>query len=288
VEGRLFDLRNPAKSADGRSLEQIREHYEIERQLAARLRAATKQERHRLYTALYDELYRRVPHHPQLTQKGSPETQRREVGRQLGLLRRFIRPSTIFLEVGPGDCALAFEMATRVRHVYAVDVSDEITRHAHLPVNFTLLRTDGSSIELPPQTVHVAYSNQLMEHLHPDDAIDQLRNIFQVLVPGGCYVCVTPNRLSGPWDVSRNFNRVARGFHLKEYAVGELRDMFQTVGFRTIRAYVGARGVYVRVPIALICLLERMITVIPEELGWRAAHTVPVRILLGMRLVGTK
>jgi hypothetical protein len=52
-----------------RTAEQIREHYEIEKQLASRLRMAGKAERRTLYAALYDELYRRVPHHPQLTKK---------------------------------------------------------------------------------------------------------------------------------------------------------------------------------------------------------------------------
>lgn len=52
--------------------EQIREYYEIEKELANRLRYASKQERRYLYSSLYDELYRRVPLHPQLTRKLSP------------------------------------------------------------------------------------------------------------------------------------------------------------------------------------------------------------------------
>lgn len=57
---------------DPRSLEQIREHYEMEKELANRLRFATKQERRTLYSSLYDQLFTRVPHHPQLTRKSSP------------------------------------------------------------------------------------------------------------------------------------------------------------------------------------------------------------------------
>ncbi len=51
--------------SEPRSPEQIREHYEIEKELANRLRKASKPERRALYSALYDELYRRVPLHPQ-------------------------------------------------------------------------------------------------------------------------------------------------------------------------------------------------------------------------------
>lgn len=44
--------------------------------LAAQLRGGTAEERKQLYGKLYDEMYRRVPHHPQLIRKVSPaETQ---------------------------------------------------------------------------------------------------------------------------------------------------------------------------------------------------------------------
>ena len=56
-----------------RTLDQLREHYEIEKQLAQQLHNSTRQERKILYASLYDELFRRLPHHPQLTRKSSPE-----------------------------------------------------------------------------------------------------------------------------------------------------------------------------------------------------------------------
>ena len=44
---------------DPRSEAQIREHYEVEKELASRLRNAPKEARGTLYRALYDELFRR-------------------------------------------------------------------------------------------------------------------------------------------------------------------------------------------------------------------------------------
>jgi hypothetical protein len=38
--------------------DQRRAHYEIERELASRLRSAAKEERRTLYSSLYDELFR--------------------------------------------------------------------------------------------------------------------------------------------------------------------------------------------------------------------------------------
>ena len=54
-----------------RTKENIREHYDVEKELAHKLRNATKEERGKLYSSLYDELYRRVPHHPQLRKKNN-------------------------------------------------------------------------------------------------------------------------------------------------------------------------------------------------------------------------
>jgi len=53
---------------DNRTEDEIREQYEIEIYLANKLRKSTKHERKSqyLYTSVYDELYRRVPHHQQL------------------------------------------------------------------------------------------------------------------------------------------------------------------------------------------------------------------------------
>ena len=54
----------------------IEHHYRVELELAGRLRAAPRAERLSLYGPLYDELFRRVPNHPQLTRKVS-EAERR-------------------------------------------------------------------------------------------------------------------------------------------------------------------------------------------------------------------
>jgi hypothetical protein len=57
-----------------------------------------------------------------------------------------------------------------------------------------------------------------MEHLHPEDALEQLQKIRRTLARGGVYVCITPNRVNGPHDVSGLFDDEARGLHLREYS----------------------------------------------------------------------
>jgi SAM-dependent methyltransferase len=141
---------------------------------------------------------------------------------------------------------------------------------------------------MPVETVDLAYSNQLMEHLHPDDAWEQLRGICDTLKPGGKYVCITPNRLSGPWDISMYYDEAATGFHLKEYTVKELVAIFARAGFKKVFAYAGARGVYLRFPVVLLVLLEKALQQLPLRCRSRIARSLGVRILLGIRLVGVK
>lgn len=269
-----------------RSPDEITQHYLIEKELAARLRTATKEERKHLYTEVYDELFRRVPHHPQLAVK--PEERAQEVAERLALLRHYLQPTSTYLELGPGDCALAIEVAKQVRKVYAVDVSGEITREIELPHNLELIISDGSSIPVPENSVDIAYSDQLMEHLHPDDATEQLQNIYRALAPGGIYICITPNRLSGPHDVSRYFDEVPNGFHLKEYSAGELSQKFQTAGFRKVEVLAGARGLHFTSPVPLIGALESILAKAPRRLGRTIARGLPLRLILGIKLVGTK
>lgn len=269
---------------DTRTFEQIREHYEVELELANRLRSASADERRRLYTDVYEELFDRVPHHPQLRNKQTPADRDRKVRQKLKLLSRFLAPNSTYMELGPGDCAMAAEVATRVHRVYAVDVSPSITAGIAMPDNFELLISDGSSVPVEPETVDVAFSDQLMEHLHPDDALQQLSEVYKALVPGGVYVCITPNRHSGPHDVSANFDAVAKGLHLREYDLRELVRLFTDVGFRRFKVYAGGKGIFIRLPVLLACAVEGFIERLPRE----ARLTVPSRAFLGINLVAVK
>jgi SAM-dependent methyltransferase len=271
-----------------RSYERIREHYLIEKELAARLRSASKDERRELYTAVYDELFRRVQDHPQLTLKADAASRQAEVAARLKLLRAYLRPDVTYLEVGPGDCALATAVARRVRKVYAVDVSNEIAAGVALPENLEFVISDGCTIPVPEGSVHLAYSDQLMEHLHTDDAAEQLANIYRALAPGGVYVCITPNRLTGPHDVSRYFDEVATGFHLREYTVGELTKLFRASGFRKFTILAGGGGFHLSVPPLLVKTIEQLMHLLPATFGRTLARGLPLRLILGAKLVAIK
>ena len=278
----------PVTVTETRTPEQLRQHYDVERELAQRLRRATKEQRRTLYAELYNELFKRVPLHPQHTNQSSPERLAADVAEKMQIAAPFLKPDSVFLEVGPGDCEFAKAVSENVARVLAIDVSDEITRKRSLPPNLQLVLSDGSSIPVPAGSVHVAYSNQLMEHLHPDDAMDQLRGLYDALAPGGVYLCITPSRLTGPHDISASFDREASGFHLKEYTVTELAALFRQVGFEEVKVIFGGRGRFILLPTWTASFFERLLSILPHGLSKAMALRPPFRWLFGVRLAGFK
>ncbi len=266
-----------------RTPEAIRHHYLVERELADRLRNAPSQQRPALYRETYDELFRRVADHPQHTRAANPDTRREAVERQARYVTRYLDSTSHFLEIGGGDCALSRRLSSSVERVTVAEVSPEIVPD-DLPPNVEVRMTDGTAI--PAEHIDVAFSNQLMEHLHPDDAERQLHNIYAALRPGGRYVCVTPNRLVGPHDVSMYFDHVATGFHLREYTNRELAALMREAGFRRVVGALPHGSGATEYPVWTIGLIEQALRFVPPRLRRKLPEAV--KRLLNLRLVAMK
>lgn len=267
----------------GRTPEQLREQYEVEKRLATKLKNASREERKTLYGSVYDELFKSVPHHPQLTRKENAERELRQglVHGLAQLLARFVGKETRFLEVGAGDCALTLHVASLAKHVYALDVSAQISHNESVPANFELILSDGCSVPVAAGSLDVAFSHQLLEHVHPEDALEQLRNIHAALAPGGCYICITPSSFSGPHDISKYFEDVPGGFHLKEYSTAELVRVFKEAGFRRFRAFFWSKGILLRMPAGLIVAVEALMGALPRSWNRKLASAYPWNRILG-------
>jgi SAM-dependent methyltransferase len=273
------------------NIEQVKKHYELERKLADSLKKASKEDRGCLYTSVYDELYQTLSNNSIALRRNNPEALAWVVAQRMQLIKPFIKPNLSFLEIGPGDCSLTIEVAKYVRKAVAVDVTKEFKKDIDFPSNFELLISDGSSIPVPDNSIDIVYSHQVMEHLHPDDALDQLFEIIRVLIPGGVYICITPNRLSGPHDISWHFDSVSTGLHLKEYTVTELYDLFLSVKFSKISYYKSYKDHHISIPLNeisrfLLKGLEGLITLFPYPLRRNVAG-LPL-LFRGMTIVGKK
>jgi len=148
-------------------------------------------------------------------------------------------------------------------HVVAIDACNRIGPAIERPCNFELVLADGCGIAVPSGSIDVAFSNQVIEHLRPEDAREHLRNIFRILAPGGTYVCITPNRLYGQHDASGCFDEVATGVHLREYSAREIRELLLGAGFEHVDFYFGARGWFARCPEWIMAGLEALLDALP-------------------------
>lgn len=264
-------------------------HYRLERALADQLRNASKEERRTLYRSVYDQLQRESPLYKERRATDDRAAKKRGLERLLAFVTRFLPEKGTVLEIGPGDAALSYAIAPRVASVVAVDVSAEALQpNPAPPPNFRFLLTDGFGLPVPDSSIDLALSNQLMEHLHPEDALEQLGSVFRALKPGGRYVCITPNRLNGPHDVSKYFDPVATGLHLKEYTTGELARIFSHVGFTELRAYAGTKGRFIPLRPGVVRMIETSIAWMPASLCRAFAKFWPIRAAIGVRLSGIK
>jgi SAM-dependent methyltransferase len=274
---------------DTRTFERIRYHYEVETELADRLRNASAEARGRLYREVYDELYRRVPDIPHLSSLGGERARAAGVATLVAFLGPFVAGRRTFLEIGPGDFQLSTAIAQHVERVYAADVTTEVARRVRLPGNVEFIHTDGFDFRLPAGSIDVAFSDQVMEHLHPEDALRQLEAIHALLAPGGTYICITPNRLYGPHDISQYFDPVARGLHLREYSVSEVMSAFRQAGFGRVQAYtVTHQRPIMRVPNLVVTAVEHALDQLPHRIRRGLANSAGLRWILRSRVVGTR
>lgn len=257
--------------------ERLRHHYEVERELAARMRASTREERTELFKTLYTELFERVPDHPRLTRRETAAASRDNLESQLRLLRPHFPgtgPRPVLIEFAPGDCRLGGAATQYCGKVYGVDISDQRSPDEIFPDNFELIIYDGYHLDLPDACADLAFSYQFLEHLHPEDVGPHFEMIHRLLKPGGVYVFDTPHRFSGPHDVSRHFGDTLDCFHFQEWSYREMRELLARHGFR--RTAMHRKGRLLTSPLlnALHDGVEQLVGLLPRPLSARLFQSV--------------
>ena len=253
------------KLPPNRSFDQVYNHYLVEKELAEKLRLSSQNERTQIYLSMYDTLFRRVPDHPRITRSGNRELTDFANNSKLSLTRRYIGSHSTVLEFAPGDCKFAMLLCQYARFVYAVDISDQRNVLERDPENFQLIIYDGYQLEVPENSIDVIFSDQLIEHFHPDDSSLHFQLTWRLLAPGGIYIFRTPHAFSGPHDISKFFSDTPEGFHLKEWTYGELTSLLQTLGFRKIRGYWAVRHFRLRLPLVCFRWAENLFREFPAR-----------------------
>jgi SAM-dependent methyltransferase len=146
----------------------------------------------------------------------------------------------------------------------------------------------------PSRRPTLIYSNDVIEHIAPDETLDYLKHLYQMLAPGGVLVTVTPSWHERPSDVTRLFappRTEAQGLHLKEYQLSEMVALLREAGFEKVttpliqipgkrfgRIFLGHGG-QVRAKCRLEGLLEKM----PVQLAIRLSRLAGLSITLAKR-----
>jgi SAM-dependent methyltransferase len=218
------------------STEQRRQQYELERRAAREILESTRADRIVTTQRVYDRLYREAPWHPDL--QASPEMRLARVERHASLFAHHVRRARHVLELGCGSGELLNYLAERYENVSftGVDISVEKMNSSQRDRLSNLVIRTGDAIEPheDPHRFDLVISSQVLEHFHPDDVPLHLRSVYGLLAPGGVFVLDTPNRYTGPHDVSAYFSTTPSGTHLKEWTVAELRDELHLAGFSRV------------------------------------------------------
>jgi len=273
---------------DRRTPDRLLAHYLVERRLADSFRASTRQERENgAYNQLYDTLLREVHDHPRRAATHVPTDD--YIKRQVRMLLRELRRDDVFVDIGGGDCRVALAVASHVTKSIVVDVTDELVPTVAEAPNFQFVLTKSADVPLPDASVSFIYSNQVIEHIHPDDVGERMEELYRVLKPGGRYLCRTPNKLSGPHDVSMYFDAVARGTHMCEYTYASLARTMREAGFVKPRLIIAPRAYRMfEIPFALSRPIEAVFTGVPPSMHTGICRSPIGRALLGITLMVEK
>lgn len=261
------------------------EHFQLEKKLADELRVSTAEERRVLYGRVYNDLFSTFP---ELANKHDASEEER-IAWQLKLVERLYDKNKIFMEIGAGDCILSKALAKHFKKIIAYEVAESIPFIEGKPENFELKIFNGVDMHEKSASVDIIYSNQVFEHLHPDDTMPLLKLYHSFLTPGGKLVIITPHRLTGPHDISRDFTNDAEGFHLKEYTYKELKDQMRAAGFTNIKGYAGySKWGYFPVNMSLLILFERIGDRFPSFLKKKLKTSSLAFNFFGMKVIATK
>ena len=155
------------------------------------------------------------------------------------------------LEVGCGEGILSIALAKSGNRVTGTDISDTCILLANknklrFRTEVDFLRMSATRLDFPPNTFDWVVSTDLLEHLHPDDALNHLFEAARILKNKGKYLLITPNASVGLH---------AGSLHLKEYTLKELKELFARAGFvakAPLFHFVNPLNLVVRIEIKLI------------------------------------
>ncbi len=281
-------------------------HWELEKKLAERILNSPKERHIETAKKCYDELYEKIFWLNKFSGKDdkTPSEIKYKIFIKLtGLSKKRI------LEIGSGKGELISFLSSYGHICKGTEITNErrIDNEVLENKNIQWDMTDGINLgrfELK-NYYDIVISNQVIEHLHPDDLVEHFKGVNEILASDGLYIFTTPHRFLGPFDISRVFNKQRTyGMHLKEYCYRELKDMMILSGFKEIygvfilprqvnryfnRYFPGLSVIQSKIYLYYLCIIEIILSLIPSYMSKKiCARVTKIIGFYGISLVGRK
>ena len=194
------------------------------------------------------------------------------------------------LEIGAGRGYTCYKLSPYVKSLIGVEVAESslleakelISKNKIENVLIKQVSANNLTKHFEKNEFDVALSIDVVEHLHPEDAEEHYRQVFEILKPNGKYIIIMPNRLTGPHDITRTVfpeSKEPLGFHLNESTYKETKRILRLIGYKKFYALFSS----VLVPVWIILLIERLYEFIPKKIFSRILNPA-----LSIRLVAKK
>jgi SAM-dependent methyltransferase len=223
----------------GRPKETLVKAFEIECELHSRIiEERDPAVRERLYFEAYEKVHQL--HKTMDSYDRSPDIARKT--KLVKLFRKELEGKSI-LDVGCGNGAFLQSVDTNLQHerLVGIDISPIILPQQHQNVEFL----QGNIINFKMDyKFDVVFSDNVMEHIAAADIPAHLQAIRNLLVQGGTFIVVMPNRLFGPHDITRIIdttytNQVqACGGHLNETTYTDIISTLEKQGFSSFKTVI--------------------------------------------------
>jgi SAM-dependent methyltransferase len=265
--------------------EMILTHWELEKSLTKQLLESSHENRWEIFDRCYTKLYSELDW----------------LNKFIGSSHVALTPSTLYAmwpiiigeppkniyEIGSGKGELINYLANYGYNCKGTEITRERgEKHVSEHTNLSWGISDGVHLNQfeSADTYDVVVSNQVIEHIHPDDLVEHFNSVRSILINGGRYIITTPHKFVGPSDISRVFRcNKPMGMHLREYSYQELRKLLNRSGFDKIFAVWSIpqrisrlSGIVInlkpsRFSFSYMCMIENVISLLPKQVYRRKA-----------------
>jgi len=258
----------------------ILEHWNLEKQLTKELLDSTPTTRWDIFERCYTTLYSKLEWLNQYIDRD------KEISSEI-LYKDWVyligAPSKNIYEVGSGRGELISYLASLGHECKATEITRE-RGEKHVSAELNNLKwgvSDGVHFEQFEliNTYDFVISNQVIEHMHPDDLAEHCKYVHSILKSEGKYIVCAPHVWHGPADISAVFKYdKAIGMHLKEYTNFEIYKCLKEAGFKKVssiyrapkilRQFFGLKDIprVSSVFIVYLFLIEKIFSLVPRIL----------------------